>query len=128
MDKNSWTYNTLATTLLFHVSPASVYVYGLFSFPLNVALMQHTFLTLIVLGGGGSIGICDAKFRRKKCPCLHNNNTALKKNKYPCLIPCLSPDKYLKFQFKIRKNYFLTNKEVKTGLSYPNTITVNGIE
>ena len=36
-----------------------------------------TGLTVIVLGGG-SIGPCGAKFRTK-CPCLHNNNTALTK-------------------------------------------------
>ena len=35
-------------------------------------------LTLIVLGGGGGhITPCSAKFKRKKCPCSHNLNTAL---------------------------------------------------
>ena len=33
-------------------------------------------LTLLVFGGG------DAKFRRKKVPCLRNNNTALIKQIY----------------------------------------------
>ena len=33
-------------------------------------------LTLILFGGGGGIGPCDAKFR-EKCPCSHNNTTAL---------------------------------------------------
>ena len=28
-------------------------------------------------GGLGSIWPCNAKVREKKCPCLHNNNTAL---------------------------------------------------
>ena len=33
-------------------------------------------LTLRVLGGGGLFGPCDAKFS-EKCPCSHDNYTAL---------------------------------------------------
>ena len=41
-----------------------------------------------------------ANFREKKCPCSHNNKTALIKQIY-LFDTANSNDKYLKFQFKI---------------------------
>ena len=65
--------------------------------------------------GGGQITPCDAKFRRKV---PSNNNTALIK---PISLFDIanSHDKYLKFQFRIRKKYFLTETAPP-----PNTIRV----
>ena len=44
---------------------------------------KKTFLTLIVLGGEQNTS-CDAKFC-EKCPCSHNNNTALIKKNFPAM-------------------------------------------
>ena len=63
-------------------------------------------LNLIVWGGG--LFTPFSKTLEIKCPFSRNDNIALIKQIY------LNHDKSLKFQFKVWKKYFLTNKEVKT--------------
>ena len=86
----------------------------------------------------GQIEPCDANIS-KKCLCSHHNNTALIKTNIP--VYSLSHDKYLKFQFKIKRLYFLPLSKAKQrhgskcppplkynlGELYPNMIRIIGL-
>ena len=65
----------------------------------HIRKVEVILLTLIVLGGGrGLFTPCDAKFRRKKCPCAYNDNNALIKqiSLFETAL-VITNDEYLKF-------------------------------